>query len=109
MSEEDMTTPLEAAAAAESMVDDSYDASADSLPPVVVYTATSEEDGEIVRGLLESEGIEVVLTTSGSPVYGQVFGIAEGQWGEVLVAPGDAERAKAILAAASSLESIDEN
>jgi hypothetical protein len=78
------------------------------MRPVVVYTASSEEDGEIVRGLLESEGIPVILTTAGSPIYGEVFSIGEGQAGEILVAPADAERAKSILAATSDAELADE-
>ncbi len=97
MSDEVLETPLEAASAEQYVPEILIPEGPDSGQPVVVYTASSAEDGEIVRGLLESENIPVILTTSASPVLGEVFAVGEGQGGEILVAPSDADLALAIL------------
>ena len=102
MSEDVLVTPLEAAVDAEAKSEQSSDNSLQQ--PVVVYTAGSVEDGEIVRGLLESEGIPVIYTHAASPALGDVLGLAEGQAGEILVAPLDYEKAKALLAASTEAE-----
>jgi hypothetical protein len=107
MSEESLQTPLEAAIDSEPaplVVNNEQK----DVAPVVIYTAGSPEDGEIVRGILEAEGIQVILTNAGSSALGEVFNVGEGQYGEVLVAAADAERANNILSAAIVPESTEE-
>jgi hypothetical protein len=105
MVNEPLVTPLELAADAETSSEISV---ADVGQLVVVYTAGTPSEGEIVRGILESEGIAVVLTQAASPILGQVFSVAEGQAGEVLVSPEDADRAEAIVAAyTNQSETVD--
>jgi hypothetical protein len=96
MNEEESATPLEVAADTEGRAEDT-DLSQTGVP-VSVYLAESPEDGEIVRGLLESEGIPVIYTHSASPIFGQIFSPSVGQVGEIFVAPADVERALSILA-----------
>jgi len=107
MSDESGLTALEIAAEAERTADE-VKAANSSTVPVVVYTAGTAEDGEIVRGILESEGIPVILTTPASPAYGDAFGLAVGQAGQVLVAPEDVQRAMDILEVTSASELVAE-
>lgn len=70
-------------------------------PFVSIFSAGTESEANIVRGLLESEGIPVVFRDSSSPVaYGSVFGIAEARWGDLLVGAAQADLARQIIAAA---------
>ena len=66
---------------------------------VNVHTAAGELDAELVKSLLDSEGIPAMISAES---YGRLLG---GLWGssafgqvKVLVRPEDAERARAILA-----------
>jgi hypothetical protein len=97
MTHEQLTTPLEAAADDEAASAAREEKINDSLP-IVVFTATSSEDGEIVRGILESEGIPVILTNAASSPFGEAFSVGLGQMGQILVAPKDVARALEILA-----------
>lgn len=73
----------------------------EGVPFVPVFSAGTESEANIVRGLLESEGIPVVVRDSASPVaYGSVFGIAEARWGDLLVGAAQADLARQIIAAA---------
>ena len=70
-------------------------------PFVSVFSAGTESEANIVRGLLESEGIPVVFRDSSAPgPYGSVFGVAESRWGDLLVGAGQADLARQIIAAA---------
>jgi len=101
MADEQRPTPLELASDAEVGQEESLQSTGD---PVVVYTTGSSYDGEIVRGILETEGIPVILTQAASPILGEVFENGEGQAGEILVAPQDALRAEALIAAYSDTD-----
>lgn len=73
-------------------------------PLVSVFSAGSESEGNIVRGLLESEGIPAMFRDSSSPAaYGSVFGVAEARWGDLLVGASQADLARQIIAAAQEL------
>ena len=65
---------------------------------VKVYSATSELDAELMRSVLESEGISAAIK---SETFGRLLGglLSACAFGEVqvLVRPGDADRAREIL------------
>ena len=67
---------------------------------VPVYRAPQESTAEIVRALLESEGIQVVYRSLHAPaVYDGLFAVADGFWADLMVREDQAERAKEILRA----------
>jgi hypothetical protein len=63
---------------------------------VVVETVTGSLQAELLRGLLEAQEIEVILSQEGA---GRAFGLEVGPMGEVqiLVSKKDSERARAII------------
>ena len=65
---------------------------------VKVYSADSELDAELIKSILESEGINAMIT---SETYGRLLGglIPSSTFGyiRVLVRPEDAERAREII------------
>lgn len=70
-------------------------------PLVAIFSAGTESEANIVRGLLESEGIPTMFRDSSSPAaYGSVFGVAESRWGDLLVGAAQADLARQIIAAA---------
>jgi hypothetical protein len=67
--------------------------------PVVVHRVPDAAAGALLCGVLEQEGIRTVLRTATLPGYGSVMrDWATSEWGEILVAEGDAPEARAILA-----------
>ncbi len=77
-------------------------------PLVSVFSAGTESEGNIVRGLLESEGIPAMFRDSASPAaYGSVFGVAEARWGDLLVGSSQADLARQIIAAAQEPTPVD--
>jgi len=75
--------------------------------PVVVFTSHGPLEAEVAKSKLSSEGILAVLRFE---AVGRVLGLTVDGLGmvEVLVAPADAERARAILAECSDDESAEE-
>lgn len=69
-------------------------------PLVSVFAAGTESEANIVRGLLEAEGIPVVFRDEGARTYGSVFSVSEARWGDILVASRQADAARAVIAAA---------
>ena len=65
--------------------------------PVIVFSAATQDEGEIVRGLLESEGIPAIFTDHSSPILGDALSVTGDHMGDVLVATADVERAKALI------------
>jgi hypothetical protein len=63
---------------------------------VVVETVTGSLQAELLRGLIEAQEIEVILSQEGA---GRAFGLELGPMGEVqiLVSQKDSERARAII------------
>jgi hypothetical protein len=74
----------------------------DGRPPVSIFSAGTEPEANIVRGLLEAEGIPVVVSMAGTAAYGTMLSIGAGKWGDLFVSPDDAERAREIIAAQES-------
>lgn len=70
-------------------------------PLVSVFSAGTESEANIVRGLLESEGVPAIFRDASAPgAYGSVFGVAEARWGDLLVGAAQADLARQIIAAA---------
>jgi hypothetical protein len=66
---------------------------------VVVFRAPDEFVADIVKGLLESEGIPVVLESHQVPQMDGVMKMGEGYWGDVVVPSTYAVRAREIIKA----------
>jgi len=66
---------------------------------VPVYNAPDEYTAELIKGILEGEGIEVMLKGEQVPIFDGALEIASGYWGQVLVKEEDAERSREILIA----------
>jgi len=66
-----------------------------------VFSANSSDEGEIIRGLLESEGIPALYDAQAGIVMGDAVMIGEAPKGIVLVAGEDEARARELIAAYS--------
>ncbi len=76
----------------------------DGEPLVSVFSARTESEANIVRGVLESEGIAVIFREVATPSYGSVFSVSESRWADLLVSASEAEQARAVLVAATEQE-----
>lgn len=72
----------------------------ETVPLVSVLSARTESEANIVRGVLESEGIAVIFREVATPAYGSVFSVSEARWADLLVSAGDAARAQQAIEAA---------
>lgn len=70
-------------------------------PLVPIFSAQSESEANIVRGLLEASGIPAMINTLSGPALGGIFQPDETRWGDILVAPSDAEAAQAAITEAT--------
>jgi hypothetical protein len=67
--------------------------------PVVVHRVPDAASGALLCGMLEHNDIHTVLRSATLPGYGTVRrDWATSAWGEILVAPGDAPEARALIA-----------
>ena len=67
--------------------------------PVIVHRVPDAASGALLCGVLEGEGIRTVLRPTTLPGYGSVRrDWATTHWGEILVAAGDADEARLIVA-----------
>ncbi len=64
-----------------------------------VFRAPDEVTADIVKGLLEGEGIPVMLQSRQVPMYDGALTMAVGYWGDVVVPREHADRARAIIGA----------
>jgi hypothetical protein len=67
--------------------------------PVVVHRVPDAAAGALLCGVLEHHGIHTVLRSATLPAYGTVrrdWGTTA--WGEIMVAPPDADEARAVIA-----------
>lgn len=78
-------------------------------PLVAVFSAHSEPEANIVRGLLEASGIPTVINTLSSPALGGVFQLDETRWGDLLVSASHAADAQAVIADATASGSDTDN
>ncbi len=70
-------------------------------PLVAIFAAQSESEANIVRGLLEASGIPAVISSLSGVALGGIFQPDETRWGDILVAPSDAEAAQAAITEAT--------
>lgn len=73
---------------------------AQTVPLVSVLSVGTESEANIVRGVLEAEGIAVIFREVAAPAYGSVFSVSEARWADLLVSAADAERAQRVIEAA---------
>ena len=90
---------LEAAARAQDRQEKDIAKAAQAAAPIPIFRASTEDEGEIVRGLLQSEGIDAIFGSVPTSAYGATLVGGQGYWSDVLVAPEDAERARALITA----------
>ena len=64
---------------------------------VAVYAAPDAVSAQMIRGLLEAEGIAAVIGEQVTEAYAPFLQIAAGLWGEVCVRAGDVEKAHALI------------
>jgi hypothetical protein len=73
---------------------------AQTAPLVSVLSVGTESEANIVRGVLEAEGIAVIFREVATPAYGSVFSVSEARWADLLVSAADAERAQQVIESA---------
>ena len=88
---------LEAAAREQGAQQVEIDRMAQMPNPVVVFRASDQNEGNIIRALLEGEGIPAVFDDSSASILGDAMSVAGNHTNDVLVAPSDVERAKALI------------
>lgn len=71
----------------------------DDGPLVAVFSAQTEAEAAIVRGVLEAQGIPTTLDGLPTGILGNVFQAGEDRWGDILVPAHQAEDAHALLSA----------
>lgn len=64
---------------------------------VVVTRPQDEVTANIIKIALEDAGMPTTVQAYNSSLFDGIFTPSVGAWGEVLVAPEDADRAKAVL------------
>ncbi|MHB9036553.1 MAG: putative signal transducing protein [Armatimonadota bacterium] len=64
---------------------------------VVVFRAPDEFTANIVKGILEGEGIPVMLESRMAAMYDGALTMGEGFWGDVVVPREFAERSRALI------------
>lgn len=64
---------------------------------VVVYRPPNMIVANMMKGVLEDEGIEVSLRSLQMPMYDSTYQTATGCWGEILVRKEDADKARKII------------
>ncbi len=64
---------------------------------VIVYRAPDEVTANLLQGLLEGEGVPVMLQSAQVPWMDGVMKVDKGYWGDVVVPREHAERAREIL------------
>ena len=64
---------------------------------VPVYRAANQSIADIVKALLESEGIPIVFKSMQVPMYDGIMVMGEGYWGDLLVPENLAEQAREIV------------
>ncbi len=64
---------------------------------VVIYTAPSEVAAVMIRGLLECQGIPVMVRSFQIPWYDDIGTIMAGAWGEILVPEKYAQKGRRII------------
>ncbi len=72
----------------------------ETVPLVSVLSVGTESEANIVRGMLEAEGIAVIFREVATPAYGSIFSVSEARWADLLVSAADAERAQQVIEAA---------
>jgi hypothetical protein len=73
---------------------------AEETPLVTVFSARTESEANIVRGLLESAGIAAIFRQVGFPTYGSVLSLGESRFADILVTPAEADEARAVIESA---------
>lgn len=71
-------------------------------PLVAIFSAQTESEANIVRGLLEASGIPATINTLSSPALGGIFQPDETRWGDILVSASEAEAAQTAIAEATA-------
>ena len=68
-------------------------------PPEVIHRVPDAAAGALLEGMLEHHGIRALLRSTSLPAYGSVRrDWSTSAWGEILVSPGDAVEARALIA-----------
>jgi len=81
----------------------------DSSTMTAVFSAGSEAEANIVRGVLHSEGIPAAFDSIPSPAMGHVFSVSESAWADIVVPAEFVDAARAAIANALSAGADDDS
>ena len=84
-----------------------FEPNVEGEPLVPIFSAQTESEANIVRGLLEASGIPAVLNTLSGPALGGIFQPDETRWGDILVSAPHAAAAQAAIAEAMASAETD--
>lgn len=85
-----------------------FEPNVEGEPLVPIFSAQTESEANIVRGLLEASGIPATINTLSGPALGGIFQPDEARWGNILVSASEAEAAQAAIAEATAAGSEDD-
>lgn len=74
----------------------------EGVPLVPIFSAQTESEANIVRGLLEASGIPATINSLSGPALGGIFQPDETRWGDILVSASEAEAAQEVIAEATA-------
>ncbi len=79
-----------------------FEPNVEGEPLVAIFSAQTESEANIVRGVVEASGIPATINTLSSPALGGIFQPDETRWGDILVSASEAEAAQAAIAEATA-------
>lgn len=74
----------------------------------VVYRAPDEVTANIIKGILEADGIPVMLESRMAAMYDGALTMGEGYWGDVVVPQAYAARSRELIEAYRKSDEVSE-
>ena len=85
-----------------------FEPNVEGEPLVSIFSAQTESEANIVRGLVEAYGIPATINPLSGPALGGIFQSDETRWGDILVSASEAEAAQSAIAEATAAGSEDD-
>ena len=86
-----------------------FEPNVEGEPLVAIFSAQTESEANIVRGLVEASGIPATINPLSGPALGGIFQSDETRWGDILVSSSEAEAAQEAIAEATAAGSEDDD
>ena len=86
-----------------------FEPNVEGEPLVPIFSAQTESEANIVRGLVEASGIPATINPLSGPALGGIFQPDETRWGDILVSASEAEAAQEAIAEATAAGSEDDD